>query len=81
MSTDKLISPNLRCIIHFHLTVGPNGFLHSKFILDFHVIHVKVSRNFDYSRTLLVIFTIESVHCDCEKFVQGLGLFKDVWKA
>ena len=33
------------------------------------------------SRTLPMNVAIESAQCGCEKFVQGLGLVEDVWKA
>ena len=46
-----------------------------------HVIRVKVSSKAQCSRTLPMNVAIESAHCGCEKFVQRLGLIKDVWKA
>ena len=49
--------------------------------ITFHVIRVKVSSKSRCSRTLPMNAAIESARCGCEKFVQRLGLVKDVWKA
>ena len=43
--------------------------------------HIEVSSNSQCPRTQPMNVATENAHCDCEKFVQGLGFFKDVWKA
>ena len=45
------------------------------------VVHVKESSDSQYSRPLLLNVAIESAHCKCGKFVQGLGWVEDVLKA
>ena len=49
--------------------------------ITFHVIHVKVNSESRCSRTLQMNVIIESAHYGCEKFVQGLCMVKDLWKA
>ena len=49
--------------------------------ITFHVICVKVSSDSRCSRNLPINVAIESAHCGCERFVQGLGSVEDMWKA
>ena len=46
-----------------------------------HILHVKVNSESRFSRTLPMNVAINSTHRHCDKFVQGLGLVKDVWNA